>query len=161
LGVPAAARPGLERYLDLLADWSARVNLTGAKTPATRVALLVGEALPAADLVLPGRLLDVGSGNGSPGLVRRWAFLREACRAAGRPDVEVLRARHDAWPGPPASTVTVRGLDLPLSALASLVQVGGRLVRFGRRRPVEPGWRAEPSPPGLQAFRREPVSRET
>jgi 16S rRNA (guanine(527)-N(7))-methyltransferase RsmG len=178
LGVPAAARPGLERYLDVLADWSARVNLTGARTPATRVAVLVGEALPAADLVLPGRLLDVGSGNGSPGLVlallrpelqvtlleprqRRWAFLREACRAAGRPDVEVLRARHDAWPGPPASTVTVRGLDLPLSALASLVRDGGRLVRFGRRRPVEPGWRAEPSPPGLQAFRREHVSRET
>ena len=176
--MPAAARPGLERYLDLLADWSARVNLTGARTPAARAALLVGEALPASALALPGRLVDVGSGNGSPGLVlallrpelqvtlleprqRRWAFLREACRAAGRSDIEVLRARHDAWPGPPASTATVRGLDLTLSALAPLVRDGGRLVLFGRRRPAEPGWRAEPAPPGLQAFRREAVSRET
>ena len=176
--MPAEARPGLERYLDLLAEWSARVNLTGARTPAARAAVLVGEALPAGALALPGRLVDVGSGNGSPGLViallrpdlqvtlleprqRRWAFLREACRAAGRPDIEVLRARHDAWPGPPASTATMRGLDLPLSALAPLVRDGGRLVLFGRRWPVATGWRAEPAPPGLQSFRREVVSRET
>ena len=64
-----------------------------------RVALLVAPVLPLADLLEPGELLDVGSGNGSPGLVlallrprldvtlleprqRRWAFLREAARAA-------------------------------------------------------------------------------
>ena len=55
---------------------------------------------PAAHLPEPGSLIDVGSGNGSPGLVlalvrddlevtllepraRRWAFLREAARASG------------------------------------------------------------------------------
>jgi 16S rRNA (guanine527-N7)-methyltransferase len=176
--VPESARPGLERYLDLLAAWSARVNLTGAATPAARVALLVGDVLPAAPLVRPGRLVDVGAGNGSPGLVlallrpelgvvlleprrRRWAFLREACRAAGRPDVEVLRQRHDQYAGPPAATLTLRALDLPLAALAPLVEEGGRLLLFGRPRAEAPGWRAEAAPGGVQAFRRERVSRET
>lgn len=154
------------------------MNLTGARTPAERVALLVAGVLPAAVLLEPGRLIDVGSGNGSPGLVlavlrpelpvvlleprqRRWAFLREACRAAGRPDVEVRRQRHDEYSGPAAATVTLRGLDLPLSALAPLVGEGGRALVFGGRRPVEPGWREEPGPPGIRTFRRRGVSRET
>jgi len=174
--VPEAARPGLERYLDLLAAWSPRVNLTGARTPAERVALLVAAVLPAAPLPEPGRLIDVGSGNGSPGIVlaalrpelpvvlleprqRRWAFLREASRAAGRPDVEVLRERHDGYSGPVAATVTVRGLDLPLSALASLVGEGGRALLFGAGRTAPPGWREEAGAPGVQCFRH--VSRET
>jgi 16S rRNA (guanine527-N7)-methyltransferase len=153
------------------------VNLTGARTPAERVAVLVAAVLPAAPLPEPGRLIDVGSGNGSPGLVlavlrpeltvvlleprqRRWAFLREASRAAGRPDVEVLRERHDRYSGPTAATVTVRGLDLPLSALAPLVGEAGRALVFGTGRAAEPGWREEAGAPGVQRFRRD-VSRET
>jgi len=154
------------------------VNLTGARTPADRVALLVEAVLSAAAYALPGRLIDVGSGNGSPGLVlalvrpelsvvlleprqRRWSFLREACRAAGRPDVDVLRARHDQYAGPAATTVTLRGLDLSLSALAPLVAPGGRALIFGRPRVVEPGWHEENGPAGLKVFRRTTVSRET
>ena len=168
----------MERYLDLLAAWSPRVNLTGARTPSERVALLVEGVLPAAPRALPGRLIDVGSGNGSPGLVlallrpdlsvvlleprqRRWAFLREACRAAGRPDIDVLRERHDQYGGAAAATLTLRGLDLPLSALGPLVEEGGRALIFGRRRAAGPGWREESRSPGLQVFRREVVSRET
>ena len=154
------------------------MNLTGAHTPAERVALLVADVLPAAPHALPGRLIDVGSGNGSPGLVlavirpelrvvlleprqRRWAFLREACRAAGRPDVDVRRERHDQYAGPAGTTVTLRGLDLPLSALVPLVEEGGRALVFGRRRPVAPGWHEEGGSAGLQVLRRMTVSRET
>jgi len=107
----------------------------------------VGDVLGAAALPAPGSLIDVGSGNGSPGLVyailredlvvtlleprvRRWAFLREAARATGRP-VRVLRVRHDGYLGPPARTVTLRGLALPLAELAPLVEPGGRLVVLG------------------------------
>jgi 16S rRNA (guanine527-N7)-methyltransferase len=154
------------------------VNLTGARTAAERVALLVGEVLPAAACVRPGRLIDVGSGNGSPGLVlallrpelgvllleprqRRWAFLREACRAVGRRDVEVRRQRHDQYAGPPGATVTLRGLDLSLSALAPLLAEGGRVLVFGRRRGGEAGWCEEPGAAGVQVFGRPSVSRET
>jgi 16S rRNA (guanine527-N7)-methyltransferase len=131
--------------------------------------------IPVLALPDPGRLIDVGSGNGSPGLVlallrddleaillepraRRWAFLREATRAAGRGDVEVLRRRHDQYEGPPAPTVTLRGLALPLGALARLVEPGGRLLVFGGR-PLEAApFRREASPvdpQDLHVFRRE------
>ncbi len=139
----------LAAYLDTLAAWSQRVNLTGARTPAERVRLLVADVLAAAPLPAPGTLLDVGSGNGSPGLVfallrddldvtllepraRRWAFLREAARAGGR-TVRVLRLRHDGYPGPPVRTLTVRAVALPLAELAGLVSPGGKVVVFGGR----------------------------
>ena len=164
----------LAAYLDTLAAWSARVNLTGARTAPERVRLLVGGVVPAAGLPVPGSLIDVGSGNGSPGLVlallrddlevtllepraRRWAFLREAARAAGRP-VRVLRFRHDSYPGPPARTVTLRGVALPLAELAPLVEPGGRVLVFGGRPlaggPFEPTGEATGLPGGVSAFRR-------
>jgi 16S rRNA G527 N7-methylase RsmG len=162
---PEAAR--LEAYLDTVADWSPRVNLTGARTPGERVAVLVAGVVPARSLPAPGRLLDVGSGNGSPGLVlallrddlevtlleprqKRWAFLREAARRAGR-EVEVLRARHDSYPGPPAATVTVRALRLPLRDLRPLVVPGGRVIVFGTTPREEPPFHREGAPPGLAA----------
>jgi 16S rRNA (guanine527-N7)-methyltransferase len=138
------------------------------------VSLLVAPVVAAASVPAPGRLIDVGSGNGSPGLVlallradlevtlleprrKRWAFLREAARAAGRPDVDVRRERHDAYPGPPAATVTLRALALPLAALAPLVAPGGQVLAFSGRLTPAPGWRAVPAPPGMQALRRDPA----
>ena len=148
LGLEAAAVAVLARYLDLVAAWNTRVNLTGARTPEERVRVLVAPVWPAARGLEPGLLLDIGSGNGSPGLVlaalrpdipgtlleprqRRWAFLREAARAIGRSDLDVQRRRHDAYEGPPARTVSVRALALPLAELAPLVLPGGRLLVWG------------------------------
>lgn len=162
LGLAGPAADALERYLDLLAAWSSRVNLTGARTPAERVEMLVAPVLPAVPVPAAGRLIDVGSGNGSPGLVlallrpdldvtlleprqKRWAFLREAARAAGRPDVAVRRERHDTYTGPPAATVTLRALSLPLGQLSGLVVPGGRVLVFGVAPSPAPGWRAEPA----------------
>ena len=136
--------------------------------------LLVAPVLPLAPLAVGPRLLDVGSGNGSPGLVlailrpdlhvtlleprtKRWAFLREAARAAGLPTVEVLRARHDGYEGRPATTVTVRALRLPLEELVPLVEPGGRLLLLGASRVAVGSWVGEASPPaasGVQVFRR-------
>ncbi len=157
LGLAGAAVDRLGRYLDLLAAWSARMNLTAAVTPAERVRLLVAPILPAAPVPAPGRLIDIGSGNGSPGLVlallrpdlevtlleprqKRWAFLREAARAADRPDVTVRRERHDAYPGPAAATVTLRALALSLPEIAPLVEEGGRALIFGATPRDAPGW---------------------
>lgn len=145
--------------------------------------MLVGDVLGASSLPSPGRLIDVGSGNGSPGLVfallrddlevvllepraKRWAFLREAARAAcpARPP-SVLRARHDAYAGPPAQTVTLRALALPLRELSNLVEPGGRVLVLGGRPTTELPFEPEPARLGLPddtwLFRRPPVSRET
>jgi 16S rRNA (guanine527-N7)-methyltransferase len=149
LALPPHAVPPLAAYLERLDRWALRVNLTGARTPAERVDLLVRGVAPLAAELLPGTLLDVGSGNGSPGLVlaalrpelavtlleprqRRWAFLREAARAMGRPDIEVLRQAHDQYAGSPAANVVVRALALPLPELAALVAPGGQLLVLGR-----------------------------
>jgi 16S rRNA (guanine527-N7)-methyltransferase len=139
------------------------------------VALLVAPVLPAMPLLRPGRLLDVGSGNGSPGLVlalvrsdvdavllepraKRWAFLREAVRAAGAvARVEVVRARHDEYGGAPAETVALRALALPLASLARLVVPGGRLLVLGARPSPDPTFIAEDDlapRPDLHVFRR-------
>jgi 16S rRNA (guanine527-N7)-methyltransferase len=173
LTLPAHAVPPLAAYLDLLEAWARRVNLTGARTAGERVNLLVRAVAPLADELRPGSLLDVGSGNGSPGLVlaalrpelsttlleprqRRWAFLREAARAMGRPDVAVLRLRHDQYGGGPATNVAMRALVLPLAELAPLVSAGGQLLVLGRPAAGDgAGFEApRPLPGGAWSYRR-------
>jgi 16S rRNA (guanine527-N7)-methyltransferase len=175
LGLSGPALGRLAAYLDTLAAWSPRVNLTGARNADERVRWLVADVVAAAQLPAPGRLVDVGSGNGSPGLVlallrddldvtllepraRRWAFLREAARASGRAGVEVQRLRHDRYSGPPAETVTLRALALPLVELQGLVRPRGRLIVFGGRPQAGPGFVAtdegEGLPGGVSVFRR-------
>ena len=179
LGLAPAEIAPLSRYLDLVAAWSARVNLTGARTPADRVAILIAPVVPAAPLLGGGLLLDIGSGNGSPGLVlaalrrdvpavlleprqRRWAFLREAARELGRGDLDIRRSRHDAYDGPPAQTVSLRALTLPLGEIAPLVSVGGRLLAWGSAPTPDAAFASEPSPrPDLHVRRRVDVPRPT
>ena len=148
LGVPAGSIPALNRYLEQVAHWNVRTNLTGAVSAEERVAVLVADPWRAIGHIAAGRLIDVGSGNGSPGLViallraelevvlleprsRRWAFLREAVRELGRADVEVERCRSDEYTGPPAATVTVRAVGISVGQLAPLVKEGGEVLQFG------------------------------
>ena len=64
----------LQRYLDLLLRWNARVNLTAIRDPEQIVTRHFGESLFAARMLLaqrsarPASLADVGSGAGFPGI---------------------------------------------------------------------------------------------
>lgn len=179
LGLPLDASKRLALYLDTLARWSARVNLTGTASAADRVAVLIAPVVPAAVHIRGSHLLDVGSGNGSPGLVlallrpdlqvtlleprlRRWAFLREAARIAGR-EVQVMRQRYQHYTGPRADTLTVRALRLPLDAAARLIVTTGRVLFFGAAPERDDAFVAIAShTPGLHVFeRRADVPRET
>ena len=171
LGLEGERRARLAEYLDRLAAWNPRINLTGARTPEERVRVLVEPVLAAVPLIEES-LIDVGSGNGSPGLVlallrpeiavtllepraKRWAFLREVLRAAGRPEARVEQARHDQYAGPAAQTVTVRAVALSPAALAGLVVPGGRVLVFGPEPSPDPAFAAEAAPgPGLHVRRR-------
>jgi hypothetical protein len=73
--------------------------------------------------------------------MRRVAFLREAARAVGRPDIQVLRLRHDEVVAPPAANVTVRALRIPAPELARLMAPGGRILALGTLPPRSEGFR--------------------
>jgi 16S rRNA (guanine527-N7)-methyltransferase len=98
-------------YLDLLLHWNQRINLTAVRSPEECVTRHFGESLYLAHrLNLRGRLLDVGSGAGFPGLAlkivaaelavtlldpvaKKRAFLKEVARACGFDRVEVRGER--------------------------------------------------------------------
>ena len=185
LGIPAERILPVARYLDLLAAWNQKTNLTGATSARERVRVLVADAWRASPVVRPGTVIDIGSGNGSPGLVlallrpdlqvtllepraRRWAFLREAAREGGRGDVVVERCRCEQYGGAPAQTVTVRAVGLGVGTMGRLVRPGGDLLVFGGNVAAEEPMvfvRTHPlESSDLLVFRRretDPVSRET
>jgi 16S rRNA (guanine527-N7)-methyltransferase len=157
LGLVEPAISRLDAYLRLLSVWNRKTNLTAARTPTAQLELLIRAVLPLESLLNPGALVDVGSGNGSPGLIlgvlspersvtlleprtRRWAFLREAARAVGRPDIQVLRLRHDEFDGPRVPNVTVRALRLPAPELGRLLAPGGRILALGALPPTREGF---------------------
>lgn len=100
-------------YLELLLRWNRRINLTAIRSPEECVTRHFGESLFLARVVrVGGRLLDIGSGAGFPGLAlkivapdlvltllepvaKKRAFLKEASRVCGMTGVEVLGQRLD------------------------------------------------------------------
>ena len=65
----------LERYAELLTEWNQKMNLTAIVDPeGIRVKHFLDSALALRCLHLSGRVVDVGTGAGFPGLV--WAILR-------------------------------------------------------------------------------------
>jgi 16S rRNA (guanine527-N7)-methyltransferase len=99
LSLPDALADRLTAYLDLLLRWNRKINLTGFADPDEAVDRLLIEPVLAARHVTGagGRLLDIGSGGGSPAIplylalpdwdlvmveskARKAAFLREAIR---------------------------------------------------------------------------------
>jgi 16S rRNA (guanine527-N7)-methyltransferase len=137
----------LERWLEALL---ARPGLTAARDRAEAQRVLVDDALAAADLIVDGPVVDVGSGGGSPGIPIALArpelqvdlldanrgkaeFLREA--SADLRNVEVVWARaeeHGRDRGREAyGTAVAQALAPPPVALEwclPLVRVAGRVV---------------------------------
>ena len=98
-------------YLELLLRWNAKINLTSLRDPASCLRRHFGESLYVGRWVeLKGKLLDIGSGAGFPGLclkilfpelsvtllepvAKKRGFLKEAARVCGMSGVEVRRER--------------------------------------------------------------------
>jgi 16S rRNA (guanine527-N7)-methyltransferase len=98
-------------YLDLLLHWNRKINLTAIRSPEECVTRHFGESLYLSRFVAPqGRLLDIGSGAGFPGLAlkivwpqlpvtllepttKKRAFLKEVARVCRMEGVEVRPER--------------------------------------------------------------------
>jgi 16S rRNA (guanine527-N7)-methyltransferase len=112
----------LAKYLELLKKWNQTIPLTSIENDTEVVARHFGESIFPASL-LPmsrGRLADVGSGAGFPGLplkisfpelqltllepnLKKCAFLREVHSSLGLANVEVVRSRYQDFHAAPGS----------------------------------------------------------
>ena len=155
LVIPDALAAKLVAYLEVLLRWNRKINLTSLSDPDESVDRLLLEPVAAARyLPSASRLIDLGSGGGSPALplalaldatelvmvesrARKGAFLREATREVGivatvenRRFEEVClqpgqRARFDI-----ASIRAVRQDAATLEAAAALVRPDGCIALF-------------------------------
>jgi 16S rRNA (guanine527-N7)-methyltransferase len=126
----------LAAYIELLREWSARINLVGRDTLADPWRRHILDSAQLAPLVprTARNLIDLGSGAGFPGLVlailgvpavelveadaKKCAFLREAARATAT-EIAISQSRIEGLPPHPADVVTARALA-PLGRLLGL-----------------------------------------
>lgn len=157
LGAPLAALPPhtfdtLEKLEVLLTKWERAVGLTGFHTTEERDRRYFAEALAALPrLPESGRVLDIGSGGGSPALplavarpalqwtlvesnARKCVFLDEAAHELGLENVNVLAKRYESLSPPiPYDVVTLRGVSVSHAMLVKIAEdlrSGGHLLWF-------------------------------
>jgi 16S rRNA (guanine527-N7)-methyltransferase len=116
LGLPAPAEASsraIATWLDTLAEWNAKIDLTAAKDPRAIAWLMLADAMKLAPAIAKGAsVVDVGTGAGAPGLAlailrtdlrvtlaeplaKRASFLRTVIGTLGRMDVTLLGKRGD------------------------------------------------------------------
>jgi 16S rRNA (guanine527-N7)-methyltransferase len=149
----------LETYYRLLATWNQKINLAGMDlAEATPEALdrLIVEPVLAARHALPGvRIIDIGSGGGSPAIpftlavpgrgllmveakTRKSAFLKEAVRALEMKEADVVTSRFESLLSQPTlheahDLLTLRAVRADVRVLMSLqafVKPGGQIFLF-------------------------------
>ncbi|WP_257644226.1 16S rRNA (guanine(527)-N(7))-methyltransferase RsmG [Luteimonas salinisoli] len=143
----ALAAPLLD-YLALLQRWNRAYNLTAVREPQAMVTRHLLDSLAMLPhLPAQGRLADLGTGPGLPGIPlaiarpalqvalvesngKKARFLREAVRSLGLDNARVLESRAEAVDEPGAhDLVTARAL----ASLADILAVGGHLLAPGGR----------------------------
>ncbi len=150
----------LETYYRLLATWNAKINLSGldlAELSPEALDRLLIEPMVAAKHVMPDvrRILDIGSGGGSPAIpfllaipgarlvmveskTRKSVFLREVVRRLELTDTDVINARFEELLSRPDlheghDLLTIRAVRVEARVLRSVqafVRTGGQLFLF-------------------------------
>ena len=147
----------LSAYYELLARWNKKINLTALEDPDAAIDRLLLEPIAAARH-LPAaatRLMDVGSGGGSPAIplklaanglgltmvevkARKSAFLREAIRHLGLSDTSVENSRFEELLARPElherfDVLSLRAVRLEprvLNTIQAFVRPGGQILLF-------------------------------
>lgn len=142
MSLDAALAEPLLAYLALLHRWNGTYNLTAIRDPREMVTRHLLDSLSMAGYVASGRLADLGTGPGLPGIPlaithpglqvtlvesngKKARFLREAVRQLGLKNATVAESRAEAVPDAGAfDLLTARALD----RLAGILEVGGHLL---------------------------------
>ncbi len=145
LDLDAVARGRLLEYLALLVKWNQVYNLTAIREPERMLSHHLLDSLAVLPHIDAGRLLDVGSGGGLPGIPlaiarpslqvtlleashKKAAFLQQAVIELGLTNVETVQARaQDYRPTQPFPRIISRAL----SDLAEFVRLTGHLLAGG------------------------------
>lgn len=146
LGLPAdRLAPPLLEYLALLQRWNRTYNLTAIRDPDEMVTRHLLDSLAMHAFVSEGKLADLGTGPGLPGIPlaiahpdlqvtlvesngKKARFLREAVRQLGLGNARVAESRAEALDEPARfDALTARALD----TLAGIIEVGGHLLKPG------------------------------
>ena len=113
------------RYLDLLLEANKNINLTGIKEPKAAVIKHTLDSLSASSAIEGVRVIDIGSGGGTPGIPlaialpekkfylieatqKKASFLSEAVRALKLDNVEIICERGESVTNLSADTVISR-----------------------------------------------------
>jgi 16S rRNA (guanine527-N7)-methyltransferase len=145
-GSAAARPPSVATWLDLLAQWNRRIDLTAARSDDELHDLMLADAALLAtasrngELLVPtgARVVDVGSGAGAPGLAlallrpdlgmtlvepltKRAAFLRTVLGSLGRTDIQLVPKRgEEVLATSPSYDVAISRATLPPPAWVPL-----------------------------------------
>lgn len=138
-------------YLDLLLRWNQKINLTAVRGPEECVTRHFGESLYLTRYFqLEGRLLDIGSGAGFPGLAlkiafptlavtllepvaKKRAFLKEVARNCGMNSVEFRGDRLEQFAASPQVLRFESATSRAVGHLAKLVPVAAECLEPGGR----------------------------
>ncbi len=145
-------------HLDLMDEWGQRMNLTAIRDREQQLTKHVLDSLSVIPYLRGGRIADVGSGAGFPGIPlaivmpdaqfaliestgKKCRFLEHVRDALALTNVEVIQARAEAWkPAVRYDTVLARAVgpvaDLVKNA-GALVAGNGRLLAMKGRFPEE------------------------
>jgi 16S rRNA (guanine527-N7)-methyltransferase len=173
-----AQTSGLSRYLDLLQRWNATYNLTAVRDRAGMLTQHLADCMavipPLQRRSARGRLLDVGSGGGLPGVViamlmpdwdvtcvdavaKKAAFVRQVAGALSLPNLHARHSRVESLQAPPFDLITSRAFaslaDFTVLTRQHLAPGGAWLAMKGR----VPDDEMAALPPDVHVFHVEPL----